>query len=314
MAPGSIAVVIPTYNRLELLRATLRSVVEQERPPERIVVVDDGSTDGSAEWVEASTDAVLLRNPGGGWGPARGRREGARLAETELIAFIDSDDLMLPTALGRLEAALAAAPEAPFAFGRALVAARDESGWHPEGLIAPEPVELADPLPALFARNFVPSVGTLARRAPIERLGGYPTDLVFAEDHYFWILLAQLADPVYVPELTSVYRVHRGNRHTPARAEEEIDAFLALADADPRLAPARAGRLGVQLCENASPLFPADPRALAATARRTLLGRRDKRAILAAAAVHWRRRRRRDAAARRIWAADPDLRAWLGDR
>ena len=215
MEPGSIAIVIPTFNRLDLLRATLRSVEEQERPTAKIVVVDDGSRDGSADWAEAESAATVLRNPDGGWGPARARAEGSRLADAEMIAFLDSDDLLLPTALGRLGAALESSPTAPFAFARALVAAREPDGWHPPGLIRPEPRELRDPLPALFVRNYVPSVGTLLRAEALDRIGGYPTDITFAEDHYFWIRLAQLGDPTYVDALTAVYRVHGGNRHTP---------------------------------------------------------------------------------------------------
>jgi glycosyltransferase involved in cell wall biosynthesis len=311
MEPGSIAVVIPTFDRLELLRATLRSVEEQERPATRIVVVDDGSGDGSAEWAEAETAATVLRNPEGGWGPARARAEGSSLADAEMIAFLDSDDLLLPGALADLAGALERSPSAPFAFARALVAAREPDGWHPAGLIRPEPRELRDPLPALFARNFIPSVGTLLRAEALERIGGYPTDATFAEDHYFWIRLAQLGDPAYVDALTAVYRVHGGNRHTPDRAEAEAARFLALIAADPRLEPGRAGRLGVQLTESAAPSFPRDPAGLARKLRAGLAGQPDKDSILAAASRFWRERRRRDAAGRRLWAGDPALRAWL---
>ena len=311
MEPGSITVVIPTFDRLELLRATVRSVEEQERPAARIVVVDDGSRDGSAEWADAQSTVTVLRNPEGGWGPARARAEGSRLADAEMIAFLDSDDLLLPGALADLGAALEGSPSAPFAFARALAASREPGGWQPAGLIRPEPRELRDPLPALFARNFVPSVGTLLRGEALERIGGYPTDVTFAEDHYFWIRLAQLGDPVYVNALTAVYRVHAGGRHTPGRAEEEADAFLDLIAADPRLAPARAGRLGVQLTETAAPSFPRDPAGLARKLRAGLAGQPDKARILAAAARFWRDRRDRDAAGLRLWAEDPALRAWL---
>ncbi|HVW48643.1 MAG TPA: glycosyltransferase [Solirubrobacterales bacterium] len=311
MEPGSIAVVIPTFNRLELLRETLRSVEGQERPPTRIVVVDDGSCDGSAEWAEAETRASVLRNPEGGWGPARARAEGCRLADAEMVAFLDSDDLLLPNALAELGAALERAPTAPFAFGRALVARRDPDGWHATGLIAPTPRELRDPLPALFARNFVPSVGTLVRAAALARIGGYPADVTFAEDHYLWVRLAQLDDPAYVDALTAVYRVHGGGRHSPERAEAEAASFLDLIAGDPRLAPARAGRLGVGLTETAAPSFPRDPATLLRRLRAGLAGQPDKARILAAAARFWIDRRRRDAAGRRLWAEDPALRAWL---
>jgi glycosyltransferase involved in cell wall biosynthesis len=309
--PGSIAIVIPTFNRLDLLRATLRSVEEQERPPTTIVVVDDGSRDGSADWAEAESAATVLRNPAGGWGPARARAEGSRLADAEMIAFLDSDDLLLPTALARLGAALEGSPTAPFAFARALVAAPEPDGWQPHGLIRPEPRELRDPLLALFVRNYVPSVGTLLRAEALERIGGYPTDITFAEDHYFWIRLAQLGDPAYVDALTAVYRVHAGNRHTPDRAEAEADSFLDLIGSDPRLAPARSGRLGVQLTETAAPCFPRDPAGLARKLRAAIAGQPNKAAIVGAAARYWWERRRRDAAGRRLWSDDAGLRAWL---
>jgi glycosyltransferase involved in cell wall biosynthesis len=311
MDQASIGVVIPTFDRLELLRQTVRSVRGQRRAADRIVVVDDGSSDGTAEWLAGQEDVTVVRNPDGGWGPARGRDAGAAAVGTDLIAFLDSDDLLLPNALADLAATLAARPAAPFAFGRSLVACRGADGWRPRGLITPEPAELADLLPALFARNFVSSVGTLLRRSAFERIGGYPHGVTFAEDHYFWIRLAQLGEPAFAPVLTAVYRVHGGNRHTPADAERESGAFLRLAAEDPRLADAVAGRLGVQLTENATVCLPGHPLAGLRTLRTALAGGAEKAAVLRAAGRYWRGRRRRDAAGLSLWRARPELRSFL---
>ena len=313
MGSPSTGVVIPTFNRLPLLRDTVRSVRAQVRVPDRIVVVDDGSDDGTADWLAANDDITVVRNAAGGWGPARGRDAGAAAADTDLIAFLDSDDLLLPNALADLADALADQPDAPFAFGRSLVARREADGWHPRSLITPEPDELSDPLPALFARNFVSSVGSLLRRSALDRLGGYPVDVTFAEDHDFWIRLAQQGDPIFVPRLTAIYREHGGNRHTPALAEREGLAFMRLAEEDPRLAVAVPGRLGVQLTENATACLPGDPAALTRTVRGAFSGRADRRAILEAAVRHHRRRRRRDAAGRALWRSSPELRQLLAD-
>ncbi|MGH2969783.1 MAG: glycosyltransferase family 2 protein, partial [Solirubrobacteraceae bacterium] len=67
MAQPAVTVVIPTRDRSALLAQTLRTVAAQEPPP-RIVVVDDGSTDGTAA-VLAAFDVTVVRNPAGGWGP-----------------------------------------------------------------------------------------------------------------------------------------------------------------------------------------------------------------------------------------------------
>ena len=257
----------------------------------------------------------MSRNSAGGWGPARARNEGLARVTAALVAFLDSDDLLLPSALALLGAALEAHPRAPFAFGRCLLARHeDAAGWGVLGEMGPDREELRTPLPSLFARNFVPSTGTVVRTEAAREIGGYPTATVFAEDHYFWILLAGLADPVFVPELTALYRIHPGNRHRPERAEAELEQFLALAAEDARLTPALADRLGVSLAESVAPALREGKagRALAAL-RLNLLSRPEKLAILRRAARHLRDRRRRDKAGRAASSKDEALRAWLAD-
>jgi glycosyltransferase involved in cell wall biosynthesis len=305
-----IAVVIPTYDRRDLLQETLRTVFEQTAPPAEVIVVDDGSTDGTAELL-AEQPVTPVRNPAGGWGPARARNQGLARVTAPLVAFLDSDDLLLPTALASLGAALTAAPAAPFAFGRCLLARHEGGEWQPAAVMGPSPEEMRAPLPSLFARNFVPSVGSVVRTEAARAVGGYPEATTFAEDHHFWVLLAQRGDPVFLPELTSVYRIHPGNRHTPERAEAELEQFLALADADPRLAVAVPDRLGVSLAESLGPaLKGGDLGAAAGALRADLLSRADKLAILRRAGRHLRSRR---ADARHLAAGgeDEQLRAWL---
>jgi hypothetical protein len=308
-----IAVVIPTFNRRDLLAQTLRTVFAQSAPPAEVIVVDDGSDDGTAELLEGMP-VTVVRNPAGGWGPSRARNEGLGRVKTPLVAFLDSDDLLLPSALEVLGAALAADRPATFAFGTCLLARRDPSGWQIEGEMGPEPADLRNPLASLYARNFVPSVGTVVRTAAAFAVGGFPQVTSFAEDHYFWLLLARDADPVFVPELTAVHRTHSGNRHTPAKAEDELEAFLALAVEDKRLEAAIPDRLGVGLAESLGPAVKAGDLGATARALRTnLLSRPDKAAILRRAGHHVRSRRHRDAQTRAHRSEDDQLTAWLAD-
>lgn len=311
MSEEKIAVVIPTFNRADLLSRTLDSVFTQTRTAAEVVVVDDGSTDGTTAYL-ATLDVTTLANPGGGWGPARARDEGLKQISSDLVAFLDSDDLLLPNALAQLGAALEATPEAPFAFGRSLLASHDDDGWHPAGLMTADPAELERPLQSLFGRNFVPSPGTLARVADVKRIGGYPSAVRWAEDHYFWIRLAQIADPIFVPAVTSVYRMHGGNRHTSTLAGAELESFLALAAGDKRLATGLPQRLGVHLCETVTEALRAHrPQECVAALRQGLGGRRSRAAIVRAACHHWRARRRWAAAGVAAWESDDRLGAWL---
>lgn len=97
-----MSVVVTTFRRPELLRRALNSVLNQSRPPEEVIVVDDGADDITAE-VVAGFQSSLCRyitygRPRGGAGA---RNAGARAATRELIAFLDDDDVWLPRKLER---------------------------------------------------------------------------------------------------------------------------------------------------------------------------------------------------------------------
>jgi hypothetical protein len=119
----AVSVVVPVYNRRELVCRTIRSLLNQDFSlPYEIVVVDDGSWDGAAEAV-AGTDkrirVIRQRNRGA----AAARWRGIEAARASLVAFQDSDDIAYPNKLSCLWSALQAHPQAILAFGLAKICA-----------------------------------------------------------------------------------------------------------------------------------------------------------------------------------------------
>src|SRR5439155_24667571 len=99
MAALGISVVIPTYNRAGLVRRAVRSALDSCREDDEIMVVDDGSTDETAEVLrEYGCRIIYVCNPHGGAGKAR--NAGIDKATKPLIAFLDSDDEWMPSSLG----------------------------------------------------------------------------------------------------------------------------------------------------------------------------------------------------------------------
>ena len=87
----TVSVIIPTFNRVHLLDRALRSVFDQSAALLEVIVVDDGSTDSTSEWVaNMFPEAVLLTQPN--HGVSRARNRGIEMARGEWIAFLDSDD------------------------------------------------------------------------------------------------------------------------------------------------------------------------------------------------------------------------------
>ena len=107
---GDISVVIPTFDRASVLPRALDSVVRQTRSPAEVIVVDDGSTDDTADLVERRFPSVrLLRQVNRGVSAARNR--GIEASESEWIALLDSDDEWWPRKLERQMSALKERPE-----------------------------------------------------------------------------------------------------------------------------------------------------------------------------------------------------------
>ncbi|MGB7149872.1 MAG: glycosyltransferase family A protein, partial [Terriglobales bacterium] len=90
-----ISVLIPAYNAAATIGPTLESVLAQTRPPDEIIVLDDGSTDQTAKAVEAYAPRVTLhRQKNRGLGSSRNVL--CKMAQGDLVAFLDSDDLWHP--------------------------------------------------------------------------------------------------------------------------------------------------------------------------------------------------------------------------
>ncbi|WP_292930898.1 glycosyltransferase family 2 protein [Novosphingobium sp. PASSN1] len=101
-----VSVVIPTFNRLPFVQELLAALIAQSWRPLQIIVVDDGSTDGSAEWLASwrpglpgISHEIIQRSNGG---PASARNLGCTVARGRFIYFIDSDDLPAPDAISAL--------------------------------------------------------------------------------------------------------------------------------------------------------------------------------------------------------------------
>ncbi|HUP28356.1 MAG TPA: glycosyltransferase family A protein [Chloroflexia bacterium] len=212
-AEPKIGVVIPTYNRAPLLRRALDSVLAQTVQPERIVVVDDGSTDDSAgvvaraaEHAVGGPEIIFLHGPHENRrGIARNR--GAAAAGTPFIAFLDSDDLWKPRRLERQLSAWRSAPQAMFAFCNVQYFADD-------GLVG---VPCLPPgrdfngyiLGDMLEEPRAVSSTLVVRREAFEAVGGF-RDMRMNEDYELSLRLAARYRASYVPEVLVLMREHQG--------------------------------------------------------------------------------------------------------
>jgi len=211
----SITAIIPVYNAEPFLHRAIDSVLQQSRPPDEIILVDDGSTDESMRVASAYADHVtIIRQQNAGAGPAR--NAGVSAAGGRLLAFLDADDYWTLTKLEKQLDLLEADPTVEAVFGRAIQFADDNLSE-----------ELRDQIriPTTPVMGFAPS-GMLIRKEAFLRVGDFGNLPV---GHWMeWYVRAGKAGVVMrtIPEVVFYRRIHGGNLGIQHRAEK--DARLAV--------------------------------------------------------------------------------------
>jgi glycosyltransferase involved in cell wall biosynthesis len=183
-----VSVIIPTHNRCEPVREAIASALAQRTVDAEVIVVDDGSADGTAAMLETFGSRIRrLHQPAGGVSAAR--NSGARLAAGEWLAFLDSDDLWRPDKLRRQLAFHAGAP--------ALRASQTGEIWIRNGVRVNPCRHHRKPDGDIFAASVVRCVvspsAVLLRRDLFESLGGFDEGLPVCEDYDLWLRLGARA-------------------------------------------------------------------------------------------------------------------------
>ncbi len=196
-----VSIVTATWNRADLLPATIESVLSQTYQPIEYIVVDDGSTDETAAVLSGYRDRVrAIRIEHGGDYGASALRRGWAEACGELVGFLDHDDLFLPEKIAQQVAALHDAPAAVAAHCGYHYA--DESGRLLEHTVGLPQGSYGDILQA----NVVWSGGPLIRRPALEKIGGY--DSAWCGDWRTWLNLTRGgASMICVQKPLGVYRI-----------------------------------------------------------------------------------------------------------
>jgi len=234
----NISVVIPTHGG-DFLSAAVQSVRAQTLTDWELVIVDDGSTDGTAEVarrlaVEDPRVRVVTSPQNGGVAAARNRGLAAISTGSDYVAFLDHDDVWMPDALEALRGALVASAKASAAHGTAT--GIDECGatvlvpaerLRRMGIIDGRLVEWPRWRPTEFANlvyeNCIVSTGSgLIRRKDLVALGGFDLRAAPSDDHDLWIRLARRGDIAYVDRPVLAYRGHAdqtSSRPPPPRGQ-----------------------------------------------------------------------------------------------
>jgi glycosyltransferase involved in cell wall biosynthesis len=222
-----ISTIVPAYNRAELIGATLRSLLEQTRAPDELIVVDDGSTDGTPD-VARDHGATVICQSNAGAGAAR--NAGLARSTGEIVHFMDSDDLASPNSY-RIQARLIETGS-DIVYGPWLRTRFDGHLLHPEPVVVQQRAVAGgrslDKM-VLTGRWLTVFQPCLFRRATLEAAGPYRTDLKTAEDIELLYRLTRRATKIaHAADTLVLYRVHPENQLSEQNAGRRAVDFARL--------------------------------------------------------------------------------------
>jgi glycosyltransferase involved in cell wall biosynthesis len=207
-AEPTVTAAVAAYNAEAWIAETLEAILGQTRPPDEVVVVDDGSTDGTAAILESFAGRVRVVRRANGGCPAAFNTAFDN-ATGDFVAMCGADDIWEPHKLEWQLEALRADPELDVLFGDAEIFGLVEGNYaRPTGTGRLDAVVLRD---ALYRENLICAPSVVIRRSLFERLGPF-VERFGADDYEYWMrCLRAGANFHYDPRVLLRYRRHESN-------------------------------------------------------------------------------------------------------
>lgn len=210
----TVSVLLTCYNHLEYLPAAYESILAQSFGDFEILALDDGSSDGSREWLESQSDPRLRRIfNAANLGTYGSLNVGLEQAKGELVAVLNDDDVWMPSKLERQVATMASNPAVVLSHtgGRFI----DSNG---EPLADPAPLGFPFPtgpsgkiLEELVYRNQIIISSAMFRREAARSVGSFDPGFYGCGDWHLWLRLAKVGETEFEPGDLTLYRVHGSN-------------------------------------------------------------------------------------------------------
>ena len=209
MTQPLVSTIIPTYNRADLVCDAIDSVLGQTYPHVEVIVVDDGSTDTTLETLGRYGNKIQVIQQANA-GPSAARNRGIKAAKGEIIAFLDSDDLWLPTKLQRQVAILMRADKSvPCCLCNAIMRGDDgEQRFFDMALLKPRYYEglWLNVAEVLSSRFVFFNQAVAIRREALDKVGLFDESLLFMEDHDIALRMALMGPWTYINEPLVIWR------------------------------------------------------------------------------------------------------------
>ena len=214
---GNISVVIPTYNRRQTIGRSIDSILNQTLFPSEIIVVDDGSTDGTSDYIQSNFPSIrLLQQPNKGVSSARNM--GIRSSNSDWVALLDSDDEWFPQKLEKQVMTLSQSPDIKFC--------HTEEIWIRNGVRVNQMKKHQKYGGHIFYKcldmcRISPS-SVLFHQSILDDVGYFDEDLKVCEDYDLWLRITAKFPVLYIDE--PLIKKYGGHEDQLSRVKDGIES------------------------------------------------------------------------------------------
>jgi glycosyltransferase involved in cell wall biosynthesis len=224
----TVSIIVPTFNRLHYLRAAVQSVVDQTFGAWELLIADDGSSSETHDYLarlEQTFPVRVLRLRHSG-NPSTARNAALRVASAEYVAFLDSDDVWLPTKLEAQIASLRKYPDRDWSYtGFTIV----DSGLEPLPKAVPFVAAVGQIAAELLAiRTVIVQSSVVARREFLQHVGPYDERVPHASDYHLWVRCALRANADCIAQPLVLVRRHQEHSSNDVAACRDFATSLDL--------------------------------------------------------------------------------------
>jgi glycosyltransferase involved in cell wall biosynthesis len=227
-----VSIITPSYNQASFLERTIQSVLYQDYPVIEYIIIDGASTDNSLQIIRKYEDQLASWISEPDQGQAEAINKGFAKARGDIIAWLNSDDLLIAGAVSEAVQALADTPEAGMVYGDGILIDEDDRilDWHPY-----QQYDVAD----LLKFNVLLQPAVFMRREVLDRVGWLDIQYNLILDHELWVRIAASSSIVHVPSYWAAERTYPDakTRAMAAGFVEEAYSLIRSHEFDPKLGP-----------------------------------------------------------------------------
>jgi glycosyltransferase involved in cell wall biosynthesis len=212
MSTPLVSIITPSYNQAAYLEKTMLSVLEQDYPVIEYMVADGGSQDRSLEIIRKYAPRLTWWVSEKDGGQADAINKGLARAKGEFVAWLNSDDYLMPGAVAAAVQALQSNPQSSFVYGNVRVVA-------PDGAVLNQLTYADWQLKDLMSFHIIGQPAVFMRRSALEKAGFLDHSYHFLLDHQLWIRLAAVGAMTYIPQLWASAHYHEDCKNLRQAAE-----------------------------------------------------------------------------------------------